>query len=156
LFQLAVTLEIQEKISSPDSGRAARRVLYLALAATLLVAAIPGIVDAAHQGGVKLETMLQSMMRFKTCLSTVLAVFLIDAAAVFAMTPTPHRGPPWSRHTWVMTLFLGLYAGASLTIVLTSGRLTVAVNRVFVPVLTVCFMLWLWILKPVSGATASH
>ena len=148
VLQTAVALEVHGAISSKEDGRTARRILYIALAAAALVATAPLGDQSFRHGGITLVSVLQSMMRLKTSISTILAVFLIDRAAAFAIVPGALTRPRMGSHSGVLAMFFGLYAAGSLAVILAGGSLAIIVNSVFVPAITVCLLLWLYLLKP--------
>lgn len=156
LLQAAVTWEIHIQLTAaePRNGAVGRRVLLLALLAAIIVAALPFKAELSRIGGASLQVQLEIMFLIKRYVSTVLAIFLVAAAFKAAVVPRVPKRPRIGWQAWVMAMYCAVYAGACLFANLWNGALTLTVNAVMIPAITICFLIWLWFLKPVRSIEA--
>jgi hypothetical protein len=150
LAQIAVVLEVHAGMWKGHEPivRQTRPLLLFALLTALLAAAIPVRSEVAHVGASKLIAIMHFEFLVKRYISSVLTIFLILSAVLFLVTV--RNGPKSSllRHEGMLAAYFGIYALAAFLIDMGWVRTTL-VNGYFVSALTLCFVAWFSVFKPI-------
>jgi hypothetical protein len=154
LAQIAVVLEVHAGMWKGHESivRQMRPMLLFTLSTALIAAAIPVRSEAARVGASKLIVIMQFEFLVKRYISSVLSIFLVLSAVLFLAVV--RNGPSRSllRHDGILAAYFGVYAIATLLIDMGWVRTTL-VNGYFVSALTLCFVAWFSVFKPVPLPT---
>jgi len=154
LLQIAVALEVHTKIWKEYASvlRQTRPLLLLALVTALVAAAIPLRSEASHAGSSHLILVMHFEIQATRYISSVLAIFLLLSAALslVAVRNGPKTSTLW--HEGMLAAYFGIYAIAAFLIDMGWVR-AVFVNGYFVSAITLCFVAWFSIFKPIPLPT---
>jgi hypothetical protein len=154
LLQIAVAFEVHSKIWKEHASvlRPTRALLLFALLTALVAAAIPLRSEAAQAGSSRLILAMHFGIQATRYLSSVLAVFLILSAILFLLVVGNVLASSVFRHEGLVAAYFAIYAIAAFLI--GEGWVKAAfVNGYFLAALTLCFVAWFSIFKPIPLPT---
>ncbi len=154
LLQIGVAFEVHSKIWKEHASvlRPTRALLLFALLTALVAAAIPLRSEAARAGSSRLILVLHFGIQATRYISGVLAIFLILSAVLFFLVVGNIRTSSIFRHEGLVAAYFAIYAIAALMI--GEGWVRAAfVNGYFLAALTLCFVAWFSVFKPIPLPT---
>jgi hypothetical protein len=154
LTQVAVALEVHCGMWK-DNGpvlRQTRPLLWIALVTAFVAAAIPVRSELARVGASRLIATMHFEFLVKRYVSSVLAIFLTLSAVLFLVVVRNGLKSSLFRHEGMLALYLGIYALAAFLIDMGIAR-AIFINAYVSSALTLCFVLWISIIKPRSLAS---
>jgi hypothetical protein len=149
LAQIAVVFEVHAGMWKGRESMTPqiRPLLWFALLAALIAAAIPVRSELARVGASKLVAIMDFEILGKRYISSVLAIFLILSAALYLISVGNGLGSSLLRHEGMLAAYFGIYALSAFLIDMGIIR-AVVVNGYVSSALTLCFVLWVSLFKP--------
>jgi len=154
LLQIAVAFEVHTKIWKEHASvlRPTRALLLFALVTALIAAGIPLRSEAARPGSSRLILVLHFGIQATRYISGVLAIFMILSAVLFFLVVGNIRASSVFRHEGLVAAYFAIYAIAALLIGEGWVR-AIFVNGYFLSALTLCFVAWFSVFKPIPLPT---
>jgi hypothetical protein len=154
LLQIALVLEVHTKMwrDHRDVLRQTRPLLVFALLTALTAAAIPVRAEALRPGASRLVLVMHFGIQLTRYNSTVLAIFLALSAVLYLVVVGNGRTNNAVRHDGVMAAFFAIYSVSALVID-TGWVRAMFVNGYFVSAITLCFVAWISVFKPLPVST---
>jgi hypothetical protein len=150
LLQIAVAFEVHAKIWKENASvlRHTRPLLLFALVTALAAAAIPLRTEATRAGTSRLILVMHFGIQATRYISSVLAIFLLLSAllSLAAVRNGARSSTLW--HEGMLAAYFGIYAIAAFLIDAGLVR-AIFVNGYFVSAITLCFVAWFSIFKPI-------
>jgi hypothetical protein len=149
LLQIAVAFEVHTKIWKEHASilRPTRALLLFALLTALVAAAVPLRSEPAHPGSSHLILVLHFGIQATRYISSILAIFLILSAVLFFLMAGNVLASSVFRHEGLVAAYFAIYAIAALVIGEGWVR-AVFVNGYFLSALTLCFVAWFSVFRP--------
>jgi hypothetical protein len=150
LAQIAVAFEVHAGMWRGHESvvRQTRPLLLFALLTALVSAAIPVKAEVARAGASHLIALMHFAFLVTRYISSVLAIFLILSAAIFLIAVHNATTSSLFRHEGMLAAYFGIYAIAMFLVGMGWIK-TSLVNGYLTSGLTLCFVAWLSVLKPV-------
>lgn len=150
LLQIAVAFEVHTKIWKEHASvlRQTRLLLLFALLTALVAAGLPLRAEAAHAGSSRLILVMHFGIQATRYISSVLAIFLILSAILFLVVVGNVLTSSVFRHEGLVAAYFAIYAISAFLIEEGWVR-AVFVNGYFLAALTLCFVAWFSIFKPI-------
>jgi hypothetical protein len=154
LVQIAVAFEVHTKIWKEHASVLwqTRALLLFALVTALIAAGIPLRSEAAHAGSSRLILVMHFEIQATKYMSSVLAIFMILSAVLFFIVVGNIRASSVFRHEGLVAAYFAIYAIAALLIDMGWVR-TSLVNGYFLAALTLCFVAWFSVFRPLPLPT---
>lgn len=149
ILQAAMAWEVHKRMweGHRDVLRQTRPLLVFALLMAITAAAIPIRAEAMHGHSSQLMLVMHFGIQATRYISSVLAIFLVLSAILFLVVVG--NGGTYSvvRHEGIMAAYFAIYA-ISAFVIDTGWALADFVNGYFVAAITLCWLAWFGVFKP--------
>ena len=149
LLQIAVAFEVHGEMWKDNASlvKPVRPLLVFALLSAILFAALPLKVELSRFSAIHLRAVMQFEFLAKRYISTVIAVFLILSAVLYLVVIRSALKARMLRHEGMLAAYFGIYAICYFTLNM-GWSSTPMVNHYMLSAVTLCFVIWISVLKP--------